>query len=260
MKKLLLLGLLCCLGLAVFYHYKTDRATASPLAGSGPAPKSAGLPADPIFTYPPPVAQLLTPVVVSQPALEAYLRTIPTHIRVLAKTRNVEFMSDCEAALVAHVRQFSTEGQRAGLTLAQLQDNNDAFVGKVVADLRDGYDKEEEEEHKNDPKNPLTGKSVREEAEIYHCGLKNYLPLFNNLLATKPVVTILTQPDAASVFVAEPAGYRSLGVSRLAKPMQAGTYTLVFTKPGYQSARKTFAAQRIPVQVFRTTLLPVATR
>lgn len=250
MKNALLLALLGCLGAATPGRYTSARQV---------APTGGQLPADKLLAHPAPAATPL-PIAVSEPTLTQYLGTVPAHIAQVAKERNVVFMPDCLGALTKHVRQFSAAGRQSGLSLAQIQDNNDAFIKKVVGDLRDAYDKEEEEEHKNDPKNPRTGKSLREEAEIYTCGLRNYLPLFNNLMAARPVVTILTQPTAANVFLALPSGYRSLGFSQLSKAMPAGLYTLVFTKPGYQSVRRTFAAQRMPVQVFRTSLPPVATR
>ena len=256
MKKSLLASLLGCGALLLPSQH---RAVAQAAPGGHPqALPTAAHPADPLFLASP-AAQPLAPVVTPR-ALAAYLATVPAHIRAAAQVRNVVFMPDCQAKLVAHVRQFSLEGQRTGLTLPQIQENNAAFVDKIVADLRAGYDKEEAVEHQHDPKNPRTGQSLREEAEIYHCGLKNYLPLFNNLMASRPVITILTQPDAAQVFLAGPTGYRSLGDSRLSKPLAAGLYTFLFTKPGYQSVRKTLAAQRIPVQVFRTTLPALAAR
>ncbi|MGI4835640.1 MAG: hypothetical protein ACRYFK_19470 [Janthinobacterium lividum] len=259
MKKPLLLSLAGCLGVVALAHLRADAQATLPPASRAPQPKTASRPADKLFTSPPPTTRALPPVV-SAPDLAAYCRTLPARIQAAAKPRNVEFMPDCLAKLTAHLQQFAAEGQRTGLTLPQIQDNNDAFVGKVVADLRNGYDQEEAAEHQHDPKNPLTGKSLREEAEIYHCGLKNYLPLFNNLMASRPVITILTQPTAAQVFMAEPTGYRSVGTSQLTKPLAAGLYTFIFTKPGYQSIRKTFAAQRMPVQVFRTTLPALAAR
>ncbi|MGI4886201.1 MAG: hypothetical protein ACRYFR_14695 [Janthinobacterium lividum] len=254
MKKLPLFSLLCGAGLAAPGCHQQAQQPAVPAASSSEKPGRR--PADGLFTYPPLPAQPLKPVI-GQADLNAYLAAVPGRVQAAAKTRNVVFMDDCLARLVGHLKQFSAEGQRQGLTLSQLQDNNDAFVHAVVADLRDGYDREEAEEHRNDPKNPATGKSFREEAEVYKCGLKNYLPLFNNLMATRPAVTILTQPDLVNVFMVLPDGYRNLGVSRLSKTLQSGVYTLIFTKPGYQSMRKTFAAQSTPVQVFRVALAPL---
>ncbi|RZK45383.1 MAG: hypothetical protein EOO59_21180 [Hymenobacter sp.] len=256
MNNLLLLSLLPALGLAT-----PRQATKAPRVAPVPraqVPARGQRPADKIFTYPPPAAARLVPAV-SQRALAQYLGTVPASIRGVAKARNVVFMNDCLTALTGHVRQFSEEGQRTGLSLSQIQDNNAAFIQKVVGSLRDAYDKEEEAEHRHDPKNPRTGKSLREEAEIYTCGLRNYLPLFNNLMAAQPMVTILTQPSAANVFMVLPEGYRRLGLSELSKPLRAGVYTLIFTKPGYQSVRRTLAAQHMPVQVFRTTL-PLAAK
>lgn len=249
MKNLFLFSLLCGGGLATMACYQP---------GQPPAPgtkKAAAHPADPIFTYPPRPAQPLTPVI-SPAALRTYVATLAGQVQAVAKARNVVFMSDCLPRLVGHLQQFSAEAQQKGLTMAQLQDNNNAFIQTVVARLRDAYDVTEAEEHKHDPKNPATGKSFKEEAEIYKCGLNSYLPLFGKLMATRPTVTILTQPDLVHVFMALPDSYRSLGVSRLSKTLQSGVYTLIFTKPGYQSVRKTFAAQSTPVQVFRVALLP----
>ncbi|RZK19562.1 MAG: hypothetical protein EOO56_13935 [Hymenobacter sp.] len=225
-----------------------------PAAPTAPAAKAAH-PADAIFRYPPLPAQALKPVI-SPADLHTYVSTLPSQVQEAAKTRNVVFMADCLPKLVGHLRHFSAEAQQKGLTMAQLQDNNNAFIHTVVARLRDAYDLEEAEEHKNDPKNPATGKSFKEEAEVYKCGLQSYLPLFNKLMATRPTVTILTQPDLVKVFMVLPDGYRNLGVSRLSKTLQSGVYTLIFTKPGYQSMRKTFAAQSTPVQVFRVALPP----
>ncbi|RZK35667.1 MAG: hypothetical protein EOO61_11560, partial [Hymenobacter sp.] len=161
MKNVVLLTLLGGLGAAAPGHYTSAQQAA---------------PADKLLTSPPPAAAPLPPVV-SQQAVAQYLGTVPAQIQQVAKGRNVVFMNDCLTALAGHVKQFSEAGQHSGLSLAQIRDNNDAFIKKVVGDLREAYDKEEEEEHKNDPKNPLTGKSLKEEAEIYTCGLRNYLPL-----------------------------------------------------------------------------------
>lgn len=253
MKNVLLLSLLGGLGVAAPSQAAIAQQGTPSLVRHAQAAASGQVPADKISTYPPAATSQLPPVV-SQRALAQYLGTVPATIRGVAKARNVVFMPDCLTALTGHVKQFSEEGQRTGLNLAQIQENNGAFIQKVVGDLRNAYDKGEAAEHQNDPKNPRTGKSLREEAEIYTCGLRNYLPLFNNLMAAQPMVTILTQPNAAKVFLVLPNGYRDLGVSQLSKPLRAGLYTLMFTKPGYQSVRRTLAAQRMPVQVFRTTL------